>query len=78
MTTEIRIPKLGMSMTEATLQEWLVSDGTTVEAGTPIYSIETDKSVTEVEAPASGTLRVLAQTEETYPIGHLIGQIDAV
>jgi pyruvate/2-oxoglutarate dehydrogenase complex dihydrolipoamide acyltransferase (E2) component len=76
MATELRIPKLGMSTTEATLQEWLVADGAQVEPGTPIYTLETDKSVTEVEAQDSGVLRQLGQVDETYEVGTLIGTIE--
>ena len=73
---ELRIPKLGMSMTEGALQEWLVPDGSSVTAGTLIYALETDKSTTEVEAPEAGTLRQLGVAGETYDIGTLIGTID--
>lgn len=76
MAEELRIPKLGMTMTEATLQEWLVPDGAQVTAGQPIYAIETDKSTTEVEAQEGGTLRQLALAEETYEVGALIGTIE--
>ena len=54
MTIEIRIPKLGMEMTEATLAEWLVDDGARVEQDQPIYLLETDKVETEIPAPVSG------------------------
>ncbi len=76
MSTELRIPKLGISMEEAILTEWLVADGTAVTTGTPIYSLETDKSVQEVEAPADGTLAIIGETGETYPVGELIGRLD--
>ena len=76
MPTEIRIPKLGMSMTEATLQEWLVADGAQVAAGTQIYAIETDKSTTEIEAQDAGILRHAAVAGETYDVGAMIGTIE--
>lgn len=75
MNALIKIPKLGMSMTEATLVEWLAADGARVEAGTPIYSVETDKSVQEVESPVSGKLQILAEAGETFDVGHLIAKI---
>lgn len=77
MAIELRIPKLGMSTTEATLQEWLVADGTQVEPGMPIYTVETDKSVTEVEAQDSGVLRQLGLVDETYEVGTVIGLIES-
>ncbi len=76
MATEIRIPKIGMSATEMTLSEWMFEDGEEVQAGEVIYTIETDKTTTEVEAPASGTLRVIGVEGEVYPIGTLVGTIE--
>lgn len=76
MATELRIPKIGMSATEMTLAEWMFADGERVEAGEAVYSVETDKSTNEIEAPVAGTLRVLAAEGESYPVGHLVGTID--
>ncbi len=75
MSTTLTIPKLQMSTTEGTLAEWLVDDGAMVEAGQPIYSLETDKSVQEIEAPESGRLTHKAAAGETYPVGTEIGEI---
>lgn len=75
MSTVLTIPKLQMSTTEGTLAEWLVDDGEVVEEGQPIYSLETDKSVQEIEAPTSGTLTQKAEAGETYPVGTEIGEI---
>ncbi|MCG2840555.1 dihydrolipoamide acyltransferase [Sandaracinobacter sp. RS1-74] len=76
MSTEIRIPKLGISMEEATLVEWLVADGADVVEGQLLYSLETDKSVQEVESPAGGKLRIIGQVGEIYPVGELIAALD--
>ena len=75
MSTQILLPKIGFSMNEGVLNEWLVSDGASVEEGQPIYAIESEKSVQEVEAPASGTLKILAQAGETYEVGTVLGEI---
>ncbi len=75
MSTTLTIPKLQMSSTEGTLAEWLVEDGATVEAGQPIYSLETDKSIQEIVAPESGKLIRKAAEGETYPVGTEIGEI---
>jgi len=75
MSTEIRIPQIGFSTQEGTLVEWLVEDGGQVEVGQPLYTLELDKSVQEVEAPVSGTLKVIAKVGESYPVGELIGEI---
>jgi pyruvate/2-oxoglutarate dehydrogenase complex dihydrolipoamide acyltransferase (E2) component len=76
MSVEIRIPQLGVSMEEGTLSEWLVADGAFVEAGTPLFSVESDKSTTEVEAPVSGTLEIIGETGSAYPVGTVIGRLD--
>ena len=76
MTTEIRIPKIGMTATEMTLSEWMFGDGEQVAKGDVIYTVETDKTATEIEAQASGILRVIAAEGENYPVGTLIGTID--
>ena len=75
MATEIRIPKLGMSAVEMTLVEWMFGYGERVEKGDIIYTVETDKSTTEIEAPASGKLVQKAQAGETLDVGTEIGEI---
>ncbi|SFO35536.1 biotin/lipoyl-containing protein [Sphingomonas sp. OK281] len=76
MATDILLPKLGFSMTEAQIAEWLVEDGAEVKEGDPLYSLEADKSTNEVEAPASGTLRIIAEVGETYEVGTVLGRIE--
>ena len=76
MATEIRIPKIGMSATEMTLTEWMFGDGEQVKQGDIIYTVETDKTATEIEAQASGTLRVTGVEGEAYPVGAVIGTIE--
>jgi pyruvate/2-oxoglutarate dehydrogenase complex dihydrolipoamide acyltransferase (E2) component len=76
MATEIRIPKIGMSATEMVLAEWMFADGEQVNEGDVIYTVETDKTTSEVEAQASGILRVTGVEGETYPVGELIGTIE--
>jgi pyruvate/2-oxoglutarate dehydrogenase complex dihydrolipoamide acyltransferase (E2) component len=76
MATEIIFPKIGFSMTEGILAEWMVEDGAAVAEGQVLYSVETDKSTNEVEAPASGVVRIVGQTGETYEVGAIIGSIE--
>ena len=76
MAAEIRIPKLGMSATEMTLTEWMFGDGEEVEKGEIIYTVETDKSTTEIEAQASGIIRPTGVEGEVYKVGDLIGTIE--
>jgi pyruvate/2-oxoglutarate dehydrogenase complex dihydrolipoamide acyltransferase (E2) component len=76
MASEIRIPKIGMSATELTIAEWMFSDGEQVTAGDTLYLAETDKTTNEIEAQASGTLRVIGVEGEAYAVGTLIGMIE--
>lgn len=75
MTTEILLPKLGFSMNEGELVEWIVKDGDQAIAGEPLFALESDKSTQEIEAPASGKLRIIKQAGETYEVGTLLGEI---
>jgi 2-oxoglutarate dehydrogenase E2 component (dihydrolipoamide succinyltransferase) len=80
MATEIRVPALGESVTEATIGRWFKKAGEPVRADEPIVELETDKVTLEVNAPASGTLtEIIAKDGETVAAGALLGQIgDAV
>lgn len=76
MATEILLPKIGFSMNEGQVAEWLYGDGEEVTEGEPLYLLEADKSTNEVEAPASGKLRIVAAEGETYDVGTVLGYID--
>lgn len=76
MATEILLPKLGFSMNEGELAQWLAEDGAQVTDGQPLFELEADKSTNEVEAPATGTLRILKQAGETYDVGTVLGTIE--
>ena len=75
MSTEILFPKLGFTMDEGKLAEWLVADGAEIRAGDPLYMLESDKSVMEIESPATGRLKIGAQAGEVYQVGAVLGQI---
>ncbi|MGM4912189.1 2-oxoglutarate dehydrogenase complex dihydrolipoyllysine-residue succinyltransferase [Rhizobiales bacterium] len=76
MATEIRVPTLGESVSEATVGTWFKKVGDAVKADEPILELETDKVTIEVPAPASGTLsEIVAQAGETVGLGALLGQI---
>jgi pyruvate/2-oxoglutarate dehydrogenase complex dihydrolipoamide acyltransferase (E2) component len=75
MATEIILPKIGFSMNEAVLSEWLVADGSAIKEGDPLYTIESDKSAQEIESPASGTVEILKPVGETYDVGTVLGRI---
>ena len=76
MSVPINIPKLGVSMSEGTLVEWLVSDGDQVTEGQLLYRIETDKVENDVEAPVAGVIRITGEEGETYAVGDPIGEIE--
>ena len=76
MAVPINIPKLGVSMTEGTLVEWLVADGATVDAGDVIYRLETDKVENDVEAPVAGVVHITGEEGEIYEVGVQIGEIE--
>jgi pyruvate/2-oxoglutarate dehydrogenase complex dihydrolipoamide acyltransferase (E2) component len=76
MSTEVLFPKIGFSMNEGTLGGWMVADGASVQQGQPIYTLESEKAVEEVEAPASGRLRIIGQPGTTYQVGDKVAMID--
>lgn len=75
MSTPILLPKIGFSMNEGTLTEWLVPDGAEVTQGQVIYALESEKSVNEIEAPTAGKLKIAAQAGEIYEVGAVLGEI---
>lgn len=75
MATPVLLPKIGFSMTEGTLAEWLVADGESVKEGQPIYSLETEKATEEVESPAAGTIKIIGEPGKLYQVGDLMGEI---
>src|SRR5918997_4569288 len=78
MATDVRVPTLGESITEATLGEWLKKPGDVVKVDEPIASLETDKVAVEVPSPVAGTMgeQVVAEGD-TVSVGALIARIEA-
>ena len=73
-STGIRLPKLGLTMTEGTLVEWLVKPGQRVAAGDLLYVCETEKIANEIESDRTGTIgELLVAVGETVPVGALLG-----
>ena len=78
MATEIRVPTLGESVTEAIIGKWFKKPGDAVRADEPLVELETDKVTLEVNAPASGVLTdITAKDGDTVEVGALLGQIGA-
>ncbi len=78
MSTEVTVPVLGESITEATLGEWLKKPGEAVKADEPIASLETDKVSIEVPAPVAGVMgEHLVKIGDTVNVGAVIASIEA-
>jgi 2-oxoglutarate dehydrogenase E2 component (dihydrolipoamide succinyltransferase) len=76
MATEIRVPTLGESVSEATIAQWFKKPGDAVSQDEPLVELETDKVTVEVPAPAAGTLEAIVVNEgDTVEVGALLGQI---
>jgi 2-oxoglutarate dehydrogenase E2 component (dihydrolipoamide succinyltransferase) len=77
MSTEVKVPTLGESVSEATVGEWLKQPGDAVKLDEPIVSLETDKVAVEVNAPADGVLgEHLVEVGETVAVDALITTIE--
>lgn len=76
MATEIKVPALGESVTEATVAQWFKQPGEAVAVDEPLVELETDKVTVEVPAPASGVLsEISVKVGETVEIGAILGAI---
>jgi len=73
---EVIMPKLGLTMEEGTIIRWLKGEGEEVEKGEPLFEVQTDKVVMEVEAPASGILgKILTPEGDTVPVVQVIAYL---
>ena len=78
MATDVTVPTLGESITEATLGQWLKQPGDAVKADEPVASLETDKVAVEVPSPVAGTMgEQLVKEGDTVAVGALIARIEA-
>lgn len=75
MSIQILLPKLGFAMNEGVLSAWLQPDGAVVSQGQPLFCLESEKALEEVESPASGTLKIIEPAGNTYPVGTVLGEI---
>lgn len=77
MRVKVKMPKLGLTMTEGTIVEWRKSAGDPVVAGEILFVVETEKVEVEVEAPATGTLvEILGEVTGVYPVGEALAIIE--
>jgi pyruvate/2-oxoglutarate dehydrogenase complex dihydrolipoamide acyltransferase (E2) component len=77
MPVEIKMPKWGMMMKEATIIQWFKKEGDLIKKGEPLLEAEAEKIVNAVEAPVSGRLiKMIAEEGEIYPVGAALGLIE--
>ena len=77
MSTDIRVPTLGESVTEATIGRWFKKAGDAVAVDEPLVELETDKVTVEVPSPAAGVLgEIKAKNGETVAVGAVLGSIN--
>ncbi len=69
MIADVNMPKLGVEMTSARLDEWLVAEGAEIAAGTPIASVETEKVISDVESPGGGLIHLVGEIGREYAVG---------
>ncbi len=75
MAFDFQMPKLGLTMEEGTILEWLVESGTVVAEGDPVVRIETDKTETDVTISVSGRLSFASSVGQTFRCGDVIGYV---
>lgn len=77
MSTDIRVPTLGESVTEATIGRWFKKAGEAVAVDEPLVELETDKVTVEVPSPVAGVLsEIKVNNGETVAVGALLGSIN--
>jgi pyruvate dehydrogenase E2 component (dihydrolipoamide acetyltransferase) len=76
MSSELRMPQLGMMMMEGSLLRWLVPDGALVKAGQDVAEIESEKVVQAIPSPKDGILRQLVAEGQVVPVLSVIGTVE--
>jgi pyruvate dehydrogenase E2 component (dihydrolipoamide acetyltransferase) len=75
MAENIYLPRLGQTMTEGTIVRWLVGDGTNVQKGDEVYTLEYDKATVNIESPGSGKIKILVKEGETVPVSSVVAVV---
>ncbi len=75
MNEEIYLPRMGQTMTEGTIDNWLKKDGDRIAEGDDIVEITTDKVTTTITAPKSGVLKIFIEEGNTVPVGEVIAEV---
>lgn len=77
MSTEVILPKWGLTMEDGTVVAWHVNEGERVVEGQVIAEVETEKVENELEAPCAGVVaQILVQEDETVDVGTVLAVID--
>ncbi len=73
---DIKVPSPGESVTEGTISRWLKPNGSFVKMDEPVFELESDKAAIDVNAPASGVLKIAVAEGNTVQVGAVVGSID--
>src|SRR5688572_31725883 len=76
MPTNVDVPPLGESVSEAVLLRWLKNDGDAVAVAEPVAELETDKANVDLPSPAAGVFRPVKEPGETVHVGETVARID--
>lgn len=78
MRVKVKIPKVGLTVTEADVKSWHKQVGDAVKAGELLLTVEADKAAYEVESPVDGVLEeILVPEGETRPVGEIVAYVQA-
>ncbi|MEO6964722.1 MAG: biotin/lipoyl-containing protein [Acidobacteriaceae bacterium] len=76
-SVELLVPKLGMDTTEAAITAWLVSEGSSIQIGTPLVELETEKVTFAVESEVAGVLATIVQPQgSVVPVGGILAILE--
>ncbi|HEY2910758.1 MAG TPA: biotin/lipoyl-containing protein, partial [Gemmataceae bacterium] len=73
---QVKVPRAGESITEATINRWLKADGAFVNVDEPLFELGTDKATQEVPAPVAGVLKILAKEGATVAVDSVVAEIN--
>jgi len=73
---KVLMPQIGMTMIEGTVEKWLIEDGAHIEKGSPMMQITTEKLDNEIEATATGTIKLIAKEGDIVPCGEVVAEIE--
>lgn len=75
MTVEVKVPKIGVEMQSAVVDNWLIKNGEWTEKNNILLEIQTDKVTYEIESPSSGYVKIIGEEGQEYRIGEVLAEI---